>query len=482
LLTESAVLAVVGGLLGTLLAWQGVRLLVQLDPGRIPRLDEARIDIVVLLFSLAVSVLAGLLFGLAPALQQWRAAPQEALRAGGRGMVGETRGWMRRALVMAEVAMALVILIGAGLLVRSFAALQRVDPGFDARGVATFQLALPRSRYDSTDKLRAFYLDLTARLAALPGVERASAGYPLPMSEEGWSGSFYQEGVTIAPGDPEPHAEYATVLPGYFRAMNIPLLSGRDFTDGDAPGAGRVAVVDEALVARYFPGQSPLGRRIGIFDNAEQAMATIVGVVGHVHNAGPQSEGEPQIYLPYLQQTQGLMYAVVRGRLPGQPSPAELRAAVRALDAELPVSRLRPLAELAARALAPTRFNALLLAIFAVVALVLASVGLYGVMSFLVTQRAQEIGIRMALGGHPRDVLRLVMRQGLSIAGAGIFIGLAAAMVLVRLASALLFGVGTTDVPTYLGVSLLLVLVALVACYIPGRRATLVDPVSTMRS
>ena len=481
LLTESAVLAVVGGVLGTVLAWQGVRLLVQLDPGRIPRLDEARIDLVVLFFSLAVSVVAGLLFGLAPALQQWRAAPQEALRAGGRGMAGEARGRMRRALVVAEVAMALVILIGAGLLVRSFTALQRVDPGFDASGVTTFQLALPRSRYDSTAKLRAFYLDLTSRLAALPGVERASAGYPLPMSEEGWSGSFYQEGVRISAGEPEPHAEYATVLPGYFRAMNIALRSGRDFTDGDTPDAGRVVIVDEALVARYFPGQSPLGRRIGTFGDAEQNMATIVGVVGHVHNAGPRSEGEPQIYLSHLQQTQGLMYAVVRSRLPGQPSPAELRAVVRAMDADLPVSRLRPMSELPARALAPTRFTALVLAIFAIVALVLASIGLYGVMSFLVAQRTQEIGIRMALGGHPRDVLRLVLRQGLSMAGAGIVIGLAAAFVLVRLASALLFGVGATDVPTYLGVSLLLVLVALIACYIPGRRATRVDPVTTMR-
>jgi putative ABC transport system permease protein len=481
LITESLLLALAGGIVGALLALWGVRLLVRLADSRLPGIAEVHVDAVTLAYTLGLALLTGVLFGLAPVVQQWGADVRDGLGSTARGSsAGKGHARLRSALVIAEVAMALVLLVGAGLLLRSFGELQRVRPGFDPAGVVTFRLSLPPLTYDSDAKRAAFHRDLIAHIASLPGVAQVGEVYPLPMSGDGWSGSFFVEGQAVAPGAPTPHAEYAVSTPGYFRSMGVPLRAGRDFSFQDEASTPPVAVVDEVLASRYWPGESALGKRVG---QNEGQWATVVGVVAHVHNAGPQEEGEPQLYFPFLQSTQAPMYGVVRavdaaGASSLLPSICQQ---VRALDADLPVGRLQPMSELVDSSVARQRFNALLLGIFGTVALVLAAVGLYGVMSFLVAQRSQEIGIRLALGSRPADVLRLVLRQGLVITAAGLVAGIAGAIALSRLAATLLFGVQPTDPTTYAGVALLLTAVAVVACVLPARRATRIDPVHAMR-
>jgi predicted permease len=377
------------------------------------------------------------------------------------------------------LAMALVVLVGAGLLLRSFAKLAQVHPGFDPAGVATFQLSLPRAKYDSAAKQVAFHQQLAERLAAMPGAKRVGAIYPLPMSGEGWGASFEIVGRPTAQGEAGPHAEFATAMPGYFQAMGIPLRAGRDFTAQDVRGAPNAIVIDETLAARYWPNESALGKRVTIWGDGPEA--TVVGIVGHVRNSGPQAEGEPQLYLAFPQFPQSTLFSVVRtGGDPGALAPA-IREVVRALDPDLAVAKLHPLTTNVAESLARQRFNMLLLALFAGVALVLAAVGLYGVMAFLVTQRWQEIGIRLALGGRPADVLRTVLRQGLVLALAGVAAGVVAAFLLSRVAASLLYGIAPTDPVTYVSVAALMALVALVASFVPARRATRADPVDAMR-
>jgi putative ABC transport system permease protein len=487
LLTESLLLSLAGGALGVLLAWWGVRALAQLDPGTIPRLDGVRIDGAVLAFSLGVSVLTGLVFGFVPALHQSRLDLRAALQSGGRGSTGG-RGSrrFRNVLVIAEVAMAFVILIQAGLLVRSFAALLSVDPGFHAGGVIAMELSIPGLKYDTPAKKTAFYRELQSRVAAIPGVRLASAVYPLPMSGDGWSGSFIVEEQPLAPGQPEPHAEYAVVLPGYFRALGIPRLAGRDFTDQDAEGAPEVVIVDELLAKRHWPGQSPIGKRINLIGREEGVWAEVVGVAAHVRNAGPQEEGEPQIYMPYLQRPQGPLYVVVTAAgAAGGGDPAAfapgLRRTVRSLDPDQPIASLRPMRQIVDGAVARPRFSMLLLALFAAVALVLAAVGLYGVIAGLVSQRVHEIGIRLALGGTPRHALGLILGEGMMIVLAGLLIGLAGAAALSRTVSSLLFSTAATDPLTYGAIAALVTLVALAATWLPARRATRVDPLAALR-
>jgi predicted permease len=480
LMTESAVLSLAGGALGVALAWWAVRTLAGLQAARVPFLDTVRIDGTVLTFSLALSVVTGLLFGLAPVVQQWRAGARDALTEGTRGSTaGRSHARVRTALVVSQMAMALVVLIGAGLLLRSFAKLSEVNPGFDASGVATFQLSLPRTKYDSAAKMVAFHQQLAERLAAIPGAQRASAVYPLPMSGEGWGASFEIVGRPTPSGEVEPHAEFATAMPGYFQTMGIPLRAGRDFTAQDVRGAPNAIVIDERLAERYWPNEDPLGKRVTIWGDGPEA--TVVGVVGHVHNSGPQAEGEPQLYLAFPQFPQSTIFSVVRtGGDPAALAPG-VRDVVRALDPDLAVARLQPLTANVEQALARHRFNMFLLALFAGVALVLAAVGLYGVMAFLVTQRWQEIGIRLALGGRPVDVLRMVLGQGLVLALAGVAAGVVAAFLLSRLAATLLFGIAPTDPLTYVSVAALMALVALAASFVPARRATRADPVRVMR-
>jgi len=376
--------------------------------------------------------------------------------------------------------MTLVILVGAGLLARSFRQLQNVAPGFVPTDVTTVQLTVPRAKYDSAAKVLGFYQQLVAQTAALPGVAEVSAGYPVPMGPDGWSGSFTVDGEPDGPNDPEPHAEYGVAMPGYFHTLRIPLLAGRDFAPSDTRDAPNVAIVDEALARAHWPGQSAIGKRINGSGNPRQ-WTTVVGVVGHVHKSGPQSDGEPQIYLPHAQSPQTTLSLVVRSSAPTSTLGQPLRAVVRSLDPELPISRMQSLESIVAQATAKERFNTMLLGVFGLAALLLASVGLYGVMAFLVSQRTREIGIRMALGGAPGSIRSMVLREGMLICGAGLLIGTAMSLAAARAISGLLFGIAPNDPPTYLGIAGLLLIVGALASYGPARRATQVDPLVTLR-
>jgi predicted permease len=377
--------------------------------------------------------------------------------------------------------MALIILIAAGLLGRSFAALQRVDSGFHAPNTVTFQLTPSRVKYDSMSKVVALYENIQSQLANVPGVASASFGYPLPMAGDGWSGSFEVFGEPSGPTIEPPHAEYGAALPGYFTAMGIAVIAGRDFSTADRGGAPRVLIVDEQLARRHWPNESAIGKQVNANDEPGR-WSTVIGVVRHVKRAGPADDGEPQIYLPYLQNPQTTMSAVVRSNGGNVTSLVpSLRAVVRTVDAELAVAKLRTVDDLLGAAVARQRFNTLMLSIFALVALTLASVGLYGVMSYLVAQRTRELGIRIALGGPPAAVRRVVVRESLLIALTGLALGVVASLALSRLLRGLLFGVPATDVVTYAGVSALLLVVALLASYGPARRATRIDPITALR-
>jgi putative ABC transport system permease protein len=482
LLTESTLLTATGGAIGIVLAWAGVRLLTRMGDGTVPRLDQTRINGTVLLFSIGVSIVAGILVGIIPAVQQSRADIRAPLGDGSRGSSeGRSRRRLRTTLVTAQIAMALVILVGAGLVARSFAALQRVDPGFSAPNTVTFQLTPSRVKYDSLFKVMSLYEQLQAQLAGVPGVAVASFGYPLPMSGDGWSGSFEVFGEPSGPTIEPPHAEYGVAMPGYFRAAGIALLAGRDFAGTDRLGAPRVAIVDERLARAHWPAESAIGKQINA-NNDPGMWSTVIGVVRHVRKAGPADDGEPQIYVPYLQSPQTTMSGVVRA---GDGAVASLvpalRAAIRRVEPELAVAKLHTVDELVGAAVARQRFNMLMLTIFALVALSLASVGLYGVMSYLVAQRTRELGIRIALGGQPSAVRGVVVRESLLIAIAGLVVGLGVSLALSRALRGLLFGVPPTDLVTYAGVSGLLLVVALLASYGPARRATRIDPMTALR-
>jgi predicted permease len=473
LVTEAVLLAAAGGALGLGLAWLGMRLLLRLDAGALPRMGEAGIDASVLVFTGAVSIITGLLVGAVPAIQQSSRDLRHALDEGTRGGGGPAKRRLRSTLVAAQVGMALIVLIASALLGRSFLALERVNPGFSSSAVLTLQFNLPHAKYDSAYKTIAFYDELTRQARALPGVVEVSGGYPVPMSGDGWSGSIRVDGEPDGPNDPMPHAEYGVALPGFFHALRVPLVTGRDFAATDTPDAPQVVIVDVILAREHWPNESAIGKRVN--------GATVIGVVGHVHKAGPQSEGEPQIYLPYAQSAQNTLSMVMRAR--GEPLSlaAPVRVLVHRIDPQMPISRLRTLDDLVAQATARQRLDAVLLGVFALTALALASVGLYGVMGYLVSQRSREIGIRIALGGHPAAIRTMVLREGLWISGAGLVGGLVVSLLASRALGGLLFGVSPTDPITYVAISATLVLVSVAASYGPARRATRVDPLIAMR-
>jgi putative ABC transport system permease protein len=482
LVIEAALLTAAGGGAGVLLAVLGLRVMLQLDPTGLPRLDGPTLDGFVLAFSVGATTVTGVLLGLAPALRHSRVDPQAALGDGARGTdASPLRRSLRSFLVVAEVALAMVVLVGAGLLVRSFAKLERVQPGFDPSATAVFKVALPRARYDTAARQVGFFQDLAQKLAVLPGATQASGVYPLPMSGDGWSGSFFVEGQPVPTGQREPHAEYAVALPAYFKTLRIPFLAGRDFTALDDEKAPPVVVVDDVLARRYWPGQAAVGKRLST-DSVSGPWATVVGVVGHVHNAGPQEEGEPQLYLPVPQQMATMLYFAVHSAGAPESLLPETRGAVNAIDAKLPIAKLTLMTDIVDRAVARQRFNMLLFAIFGGVALALAAVGLYGVMAFLITQRVREIGIRLALGGQPGRVLRQMIGEGMAMAIVGVGLGLALALALSQAVAGLLFATEPTDPITYGAIAALLVTVALVASYLPARRALHIDPVDVLRA
>jgi putative ABC transport system permease protein len=483
LLTESVLLAIMGGVLGLLLAVWGVDMLVSLSPEDLPRVKEVTIDPRVLSFTLLVSIVTGIVFGLAPALSaSSRGDLNETLKEGGRATgAAASHNRMRSLLVVAEVALSLVLLVGAGLLIKSFLRLSQVETGFNSTSVMTMRLALPQAKYAEAPRRAAFYQQLLERTRALPGVEAAGVISELPLSGQNNDTYFALEGQALSStADENNLANIRTASPDYFRAMGIPLIKGRFFGDGDRDDAPRAIIISETFARSFFPNQDPLGHRLTI-DIGEPWTAEIVGVVGNIRHDNLATEPWREMYTNIAQTPRGSVNLVVRtGSDPAMVTSA-IKAEVQALDRDLPIYSPKTMEQRVAESAAAPRFRTLLLALFAGLALVLAAVGIYGVISYTVTQRTHEIGIRMALGAQRRDILRLVVGRGVVLTLIGVAIGLAGAFLMTRVMASLLFGVSATDPATYAVVSLLLITVALLACYVPARKATKVDPMVALR-
>ncbi|HWN99724.1 MAG TPA: ABC transporter permease [Blastocatellia bacterium] len=480
LLTESLALSVAGGGLGLLLAAWGIGPLISLMPASISGAKNIRIDGMVLFFTLGVSILTGLVFGLVPALQATKSDLNESLKEGGRGgTAGAHRSRVRSLLVVSEIALSLVLLIGAGLMIKSFIRLEQVNPGFEARNVLTMRLSLPAAQYPDGRRRGAFFQQVVERIGAVPGAQSAAAISRLPLSPGNSSRSFEIEGRANAGSDDGPSADYRVISSDYFKALSIPLLKGREFTEQDNSDSPPTTIINEAAARRFWPDEDPLGKRLRI--ESDQPWIEIVGVVGNVKHLGLDSQARAELYLSFLKDPWPFMTVVVRGASNPKSLAEAMRAEVWAIDKDLPVPDIKTMDELVSGSVARRRFNMLLLGIFASVALVLAAVGIYGVMSYSVTQRTHEIGIRMALGARQSDVLKLVIRQGATLAAVGVGIGLVGASALTRVLASLLFEVGTTDPATFVSLSLLLTAVALGACFVPARRAAKVDPMVALR-
>jgi putative ABC transport system permease protein len=480
LLAESLLLSALGGVLGLLLAVWGVELLVRLDPTGVQRAGEVTLDWRVLAFTLGLSVLTGLLFGLAPALQASKADFVESLKEGGRSGQGLARSRLRSALVVAEVALTLVLLVGAGLLLKSFSRLLAVDPGLDPRGVLTLDVALPPAKYAEPQRVMAFYERLLQEAAALPGVQAAGAVSVLPLAGDDTSNFVLIEGRAPLPPGQALRAGRRNVTTDYFRALGISLKQGRGLTASDASGAQPVLVINEAMARSFFPGEEPIGKRIRTGGD-KSPWVEIVGVVGDVRHRGLDVDTRPEMFFPHTQTPSRHMTLVVRAADAPAALAAPLRERVRSIDQDQPVGNVKTMEEWVSESVASRRFTAALLGVFAAAAAGLAALGLYGVVSYSVAQRTHEIGLRVALGARPRDVLRLVIGQGMVLTLVGTVVGVAAALALTRVISGLLFNVGATDPTIFVAVPLLLTSVALLACYFPARRATKVDPMVALR-
>jgi putative ABC transport system permease protein len=485
LLIESVMLAVGGGVVGLVLAYWAVKWVVSLSADTIPRAREISIDPRVAGFTLLVSVITGVLFGLAPALQVSRPDLTDALKESGRSTAGLRTNRLRSALVVSEVALSLVLLVGAGLMIRSFEKLNEVDPGFKSGQVLTMGVAFLRVKYPENEQVAQAFSQVLERAAATPGVVSAGAISDLPLTGSNISDSFIIEGRPPIPKESEPSTEYHIITPRYFESMGIPLLSGRDVAPTDTRQSPNVAVINDAFARRHFAGENPLGHRLKL-QGEERDPLLIVGVVNNVRNLALDEQPTPEVYVPFLQDPlfpdyQRSMTMVVRSNSDPGAIAGPLRAAVISIDKSLPVYALKPLTEHLRDSLARRRFNLILLTVFSCVALALAAVGIYGVISYGVTQRTHELGIRMALGAKPRDVLRLVVRQAMLLVLAGVGIGLLASLALTRLMKGLLFSVSVTDPMTLVVISLLMTMIALLACVVPARRATKVDPLIALR-
>jgi predicted permease len=479
LLTESVLLSTLGGGLGILLAWWGAGLLVAALPGNLPLTEQIRIDARVLGFAFAVSVLTGLLFGLAPALTASRESLNEFLKQTARGA---RQGWLLSSLVSAQVALALVLLTGAGLLIRSFIQLQIGDHGFRTEHLLTASIALPESQYGVRTKARDFYQKLLPRLESLPAAREAGLASDVPF-EGVWSRVITPEGLTA---DHLPIVNYTLVFGDYFQALGASLKRGRLFTEADRPGAERVVVVNETLARRFWPGQDPLGKRLKAGTRAmDTPWMTVAGVIGDVNQGAPDGELRPHVYEPYLQAAGYSWVRKMNLALRTSGDPLALATAVRRevarLDPELPVTKLRTVQQILNSSLAPRRLSMWLLTVFALAALLLAALGIYGVMAYAVARRTREIGIRMALGAQRANVLGMVLGQGMKLVAFGLAIGLAASLALTRFMTSLLYDVKPTDPLTYVAVSLLLIAIALSANLAPARRAVSVEPTVALR-
>ncbi|HEV8336570.1 MAG TPA: ABC transporter permease [Candidatus Polarisedimenticolia bacterium] len=482
LLTESVVLSLFGGGLGLLLAYWGVAGIVAWIPSSIPRLEEVGVDGRVLLFTAAISVLTGLFFGLLPAWNASRTSPHEILKAGGRtGNLGLGHRRLRSALVVAEISLALILLVGAGLMLRSFYHVLHADAGIEPEGVIVSQVSLPEANYTDKDRIRRFTDQVLRNVEAIPGVQFAASTLPLLG---GYQTSFMIEGRPEPPRGQRPSVDITRVSPAYFRAMGVRLLKGRAFTHQDDAGAPRVCIVDETLARTYWPGEDPLGRKVRIGgrpQDKDSVALDVVGVVGHVKNYGVDQPSRIEIYVPYTQDPISSFGLVVKTGLAPASLTTAMRKAVSDVDPNVPVFATQTLVSLVNEGTAQRRLAVTLLGVFAGLALLLAAVGIYGVISYNVSQRTQEIGIRMALGAERREILKMVLGQGTMMALLGVVIGLGVAFGLTRLIATMLFQVSATDPPTFSLVPVLLLLVAVLAAYLPARHAARVEPMVALR-
>ncbi len=476
-LAEGMLLAAGGAVVGFLLAWWAVRVVARLNPGRIPRVDEVAIDGVSLLFTVGVMLLTGLFFGLVPALRAGKEDFHAVLKEGGKGSAGVVHNVARRLLVVVEVAVALWVLVGASLLGASLRQLQQVKPGFDPDNLLTLELRLPRAKYVEPQQAASFFRDLLARLEALPGARAAAAINAIPLGVVERTGDLEVEGKPVAPGEPAPSAAWRMTSPGYFATLGIPILSGREFGSVDQADGQPVVIVDQTFAKRAWPNENPIGKRLRfIGQGAPDAWRSVVGVAGNIKHDKLETAGRETVYVPYPQFPQWFMYLAVRSAGDAAAMAEPVRRAVREVDPDQAIFRVETMQQKLTTLLAWRRFYTLLLGAFAGVALALAIVGVYSLMAYQAAQRTREIGIRMALGAQPGSVLKLVLLQGLGLAGVGVAIGLIVALGSVRIVASLLYGVSALNLPAFLAVALGILGLAVLASYLPARRATKVDP------
>jgi putative ABC transport system permease protein len=480
LLSESLLLAVVGGAMGLLLAYWLVDLLVSFSPQGTPRLDEIGIDRRVLGYTMAITILTGLLFGAAPVWQLFKVDLNQSLRDGGKGLqVARSGRRALSALVVAETALALTLLVGAGLLIRSFIRLQRVDPGFNPRNLLAAVVTLPQADYPERSQIAPFYSRLLERVRTLPGVRSAAAVSSLPLAGADSDAGFLIEGRPAPLPDQQPVAWISSVSQDYFRTMGMRLIAGREFTERDNENSPKVVIISEATARRHFPKEDPIGKRIG--NGRPDGWREIVGITADVKHFGLTQDARVSMFFPDRQRPSRQMFIVARTAADPLSLGPALRGVVAAMDKNLAVSNISAMEEVTAQSIGQERFTLLLLGLFSALALSLAAAGIYGVMSYAVAQRTHEIGVRVALGAQTRDMLKLVVTQGMALVLAGVGIGLASSLALTGFIRGLLFGVSATDPMTFAAISILLSVIALLACYLPARRATTVDPMVALR-
>jgi putative ABC transport system permease protein len=479
LLTESMLLAIVAGVLGMGLSWIATRALAAWGATQLPPGIPIGIDLRVLLFTLIISVLAGIIFGTVPALQLARSDPNTALRDDGRGIsAGHTRSQMKNLLVVSQVALSLLLIIGAGLLLRSFVRLLRVDPGFDAQNVLTMNVSLPTVKYAKAEQQIAFFDEILRRVSALPGVRSAATSAALPLT-------FKRITPVLAEGQPDvplpqrPFIDIEAISPQWFQTMRVPLRGGREFTAADNAQAAKVVIVNETCARQFWPDQNPVGKHVIV--GRWPTPAEVIGVAADIKNKGLEQETQPQLYLPFPQLPWGDMNLLVRAAVAPSSITSAIRAQIAAVDPDQPLTNIRTVDELMDSSRSQPRFTMLLLGVFSATALVLAVIGIYGVLSYSVALRRQEFGIRLALGAEHGDILRLVVRQGLILAIAGIALGLMASLLLTRLMSTMLYKVSAHDAATFVLTPLVFLGIALLASYLPARRVSKVDPIEALR-